>query len=133
MRVRELLEKKKKELDLYSEHTFIIERLIPGDSIVPRTVYETTQCETIFDWLFSGKYDDYVVIEQDHHPLESHHFYWYYTGELSCCLITPEQDWIDAYGEEDGRVMLEERTKPISTDGLPKIPPSFWGIYGHRG
>lgn len=137
MRLKEFLEKQAEQLGYSAEYTLIIRRTISNEGEFPRTMYETTACHTISDWLFGGV-DEYIVIEQDQPPIDSNYLQWYLKGRVSCCIVTTEQDIIAFYGEKEGKKRIEQyengKSESDNPDDVADVlhilrKRSCWGVF----
>ena len=70
--------------------------------------YKTTPIYTVREWLEGKTADTYIVIKADHPPIDVTGIWlnWYNIKDLSCCMITTEQDLYTQYGESQGKDMI---------------------------
>ena len=106
MKLREFLETKGKN----ERYTFIIQKTVKDDATpFYHDEYKTTPIYTTWEWLQGTTTDKYIVIKADHPPIDvtGNWLNWYNMKDLSCCMITTEQDLLTHYGEKQGKDMIE--------------------------
>ena len=105
MKLREFLENKSKT----ERYTFIIQKAVKDENTpFHHNEYRTTPIRTIWEWLDGKTVDNHIVIKADHPPIDvtGGWLNWYNIKDLSCCMITTEQDLITQYGENQGKDMI---------------------------
>lgn len=90
--------------------TFIIAKAVKDESSpMYNYEYRTTPIRSVWEWLEGSTGEKYIIMKADHAPIDITGVWqnWYSMNNLSCAVITTEQDMYTMYNEKQAKDMLD--------------------------